>query len=124
MAQTVVLWAEKHRKTAVSLIAAAPDGAVVTIAPAKRTLPQNAKMWAMLSEIARAKPNGRMWTPEIWKRAFMHSLGWEVLHFEEGLNGEPFPAGLSSSRLSKSQMGELLEYIAAWAAMNDVELSR
>jgi hypothetical protein len=68
-------------------------------------------MWAMLSDISRAKPEGRHWVPETWKCAFMHSLGHQV-QFAEGLDGSgPFPLGFSSSRLTKAQMADLITVI-------------
>ena len=121
--QTVILSTPRARETARALIAAAPDGAVVEIRPARRTLPQNARMWAMLSDIARAKPEGRHWTAETWKAAFMHSLGHQVA-FAEGLDGSgPFPLGFRSSRLTKAQMGDLMEVISEYGARHGVRWS-
>jgi hypothetical protein len=37
----------------------APDGTVVQFKEPTRTSDQNAKMWAMLSDVSRAKPEGR-----------------------------------------------------------------
>jgi len=83
---------------------------------------QNDKMWAMLSEISEAKPQDRSHTPEVWKALFMHALGHEA-RFEIGLNGEPFPIGFRSSRLSVSQMSDLIEFMNSWCAQNGVVLS-
>jgi hypothetical protein len=96
---------------------------VVKIEPPKRSAEQNAKLWAMLTEISEAEPGGRQIDPEIWKGAFMLGLGHEV-RFEQGLNGEPFPVGFRSSHLSKAQMSDLIEFIQAWCAENGVELSQ
>jgi hypothetical protein len=62
----------------------------------------------MISDVSRAKPEGRTHTPEIWKCLFMQSCGHKV-RFEIGLDGEPFPVGFHSSRLSKSQFADLIE---------------
>ena len=113
MAQTVRLLGARQRDLARDLIARAPDGAVVQISPPKRTLDQNALLWALLSDISRAKPDGRGHTPEVWKALVMHACGHET-RFEMGLNGEPFPVGFRSSRLSKSQMSDLIEFIYAY----------
>ena len=43
----------------------------------------------------------------------MHACGFEVA-FQMGLNGEPFPTGWRTSRLSKRQMAELITFIAAY----------
>lgn len=111
--QTVVLSSEAARRKARDLIDRAPEGAVVNVRPAARTIDQNAKLWAMLSDISRHKPGGRTHTPEVWKALFMHACGHTV-QFEMGLTGEPFPIGFRSSRLSKSQMADLITFIASW----------
>ncbi|WP_353143308.1 recombination protein NinB [Paracoccus sp. (in: a-proteobacteria)] len=46
---------------------------------AGRTISQNAKMWACLTDIALAKPEGRAMSPEAWKSAFMSALGYEII---------------------------------------------
>lgn len=119
MTQTVILDSRYRRDQAHKLIDAAPLFAVVTVSPPKRTVPQNSRFWAMLSDVSRAKPDGRVHTPEAWRDLFMHAMGHSV-RFEMGLNGEPFPAGFRSSKLSKEQMGDLMEFIAAWGAERGV----
>jgi len=79
-------------------------------------------MWAMLTDVSRAKPEGRMHTPDTWKALFMQACGHAV-HFEMGLSGEPFPVGFRSSRLSKAQMSELIEFILAWGTEKGVPWS-
>lgn len=122
MAQTVILASAMQRGLAKRLIDEAPAGCVVSIALPKRTLDQNARMWAMLSDISRAAPDGRKRTPEVWKTLFMHALGHET-RFEMGLNGEPFPVGFRSSRLNKSQMADLITFISEYGDRHGVEWS-
>ena len=123
MPYTVRLTGPTQREYAKRLIDAAPDYAVVTVRAGDRTLDQNAKMWAMLSDIARAKPEGRSWTPEVWKAAFLHCLGHQV-QFAEGLDGSgPFPLGFRSSKLSKAQMSDLIEVITEYGARHGVQWS-
>lgn len=119
MSQTVVLYGPSQRLSAKNLIDRAPFNAVVTIREQTRSTDQNAKMWAMLSDISRAKPGGRCHTPEVWKCLFMHACGHAV-QFELGLNGQPFPTGFKSSRLSKSQMSDLIEFIYGFGAENGI----
>ena len=116
---TVILDSRYRREQAHKLIDAAPVGAVMTVAPPKRTIPQNARFYAMLSDVSRAMPGGRKLTPDLWKAVFMNACGFAV-QFETGLSGEPFPVGFKSSRLSKKQMGELMDFIEAWGAENGV----
>ncbi|OWV44236.1 recombination protein NinB [Mameliella alba] len=120
--QTVILASAMQRGLAKRLIDEAPAGCVVNVALPKRTNDQNAKMWAMLSDISRAEPDGRKHTPETWKNLFMHALGHEV-RFEMGLNGEPFPVGLRTSRLNKSQMADLITFIAEYGDRHGVRWS-
>lgn len=119
MAQTVILHGKSQRDFAKRLIDLAPVDAVVKVTEAKRTLDQNSKLWAMLSDVSRAKPNGRCQTPEVWKALFMHACGHSV-QFEMGLNGQPFPVGFSSSKLTKRQMADLIETIYQYGAENGV----
>jgi hypothetical protein len=123
MTYTVRLTGPTQREYAKRLIAAAPDYAVVTVKAGDRTLDQNAKLWAMLTDISRAKPEKRQWTPETWKCAFMHSLGHQV-QFAEGLDGSgPFPLGFRSSKLSKPQMADLITVILEYGDRHGVQWS-
>lgn len=111
MTQTVILRGPAQKALAKQMIDRAPIDAVVRISEATRNLDQNARMWAMLSDVSRAKPEERRWTPETWKCAFMHSLGHQV-KFCEGLDGSgPFPLGFHSSRLTVRQMADLITVI-------------
>ena len=122
MAQTVILSTPNARKAAKALIDAAPVDGVVKISGPVRNADQNAALWAMLSDVSRAQPEGRKHTPETWKALFMHALGHET-RFEMGLNGEPFPVGFRSSRLTVQQMSDLLEFIAEYGARHSVHWS-
>jgi hypothetical protein len=119
MTQTIILYGPPERAAAHNLIDRAPSGAVMTIREAKRTTEQNDKMWSMISDISRAKPDGRMHTPEVWKALFMKACGHAV-QFEHGLDGEPFPIGFRSSKLTKQQMSDLIESIYAYGAEKGV----
>jgi hypothetical protein len=122
MTHTVRLTGAAQRAYAKRLIDAAPDYAVVTVKAGDRTLDQNALMWVMLTAISHAKPEGRRWTPETWKCAFLHSLGHQV-QFAEGLDGSgPFPLGFRSSKLSKPQMADLITVIMEYADRHGVKV--
>lgn len=121
--QTIILRGPSQRAFAKRLVDAAPADAVVNVREATRSTDQNARMWAMLSDVSRAKPEGRRWTPETWKAAFMHALGHQV-QFCEGLDGAgPFPLGFRSSRLSKREMAALITCIAEYGDRHGVEWS-
>lgn len=121
MTQTVILRGRSQKNFAKSLIEVAPVDAVVQIRLANRSSDQNAKMWAMLSDVSRSKPEGRHWTPETWKAAFMHLLGHHV-RFCEGLDSSgPFPLGFSSSKLTVTQMADLITCIQEYGDRHGVE---
>jgi hypothetical protein len=117
--QTVQILGDRSRLTAHRLVDAAPFGAVVNVRESRRTGEQNDKLWAMLSDVSRAMPEGRRHTPEVWKALFMAACGHAV-QFEMGLDGAPFPVGFRSSRLSKRQMSDLIEFIYSWATPRGV----
>ena len=119
--QSFVLINPRVRANAMRAIAEAPDGYRVSIAEPLRSVDQNAKQWAMLADVARAKPEGRNWVPETWKAAFMHSLGHQVM-FAEGLDGSgPFPVGFRTSRLTVRQMGDLITCISEYGDRHGIE---
>lgn len=109
------------RKNAYRVIDGAPNGSVVTVKPPRRTLDQNARMWALLSEISLTKPEGRSMTPDVWKAVFMHALD-HAQRFEMALDGQGMvPVGFRTSKLSKAQMGDLMELIEEYGARHGVE---
>jgi hypothetical protein len=115
----IILHGQSQRRFAHEAIDGAASGSVVRISPPGRTLDQNALMWCLLADVARCEPQGREHTPDVWKSVFLHACGHEV-QFAPGLSGLPFPLGLRSSRLSKAQMSELIEFIYAWGSENGV----
>jgi len=117
--QTIRLATDAQRHLAKRLIDVAPQGAVVNIQEARRSSDQNARFWAMLSDVSRSKPQGRTMTPERWKAVFLQSFGHQV-QFENDLEGRPFPIGHSSSALTVSEMRDLMTFIEAWASENGV----
>jgi hypothetical protein len=121
--QTVVLRNAFARQRAHELVDKAPDRAILNIRPETRSNEQNAAMWAMLSDVSRAKPEGRELTPEVWKSLFLHALG-HTQRFEMAIDGRGVvPVGFRSSRLTKEQMSDLLEMIQEYGARHGVRWS-
>jgi hypothetical protein len=119
--QTIRLTNDLNRARASRWCLTAPQGAIVNIREATRTNEQNAKMWAMLSDVSRAKPEGRELTPDVWKSLFLHSLD-HAQRFEMALDGQGMvPVGFRSSRLTKEQMSDLIELIYEYGARHSVE---
>ena len=121
--QTIILAGDAQRKTAHRIIDSAGPGFVVNVRQPTRNVDQNARMWAMLSDVSRAKPEGRHWTTDTWKAAFMHSLGHQC-QFAQGLDGSgAFPVGFRTSRLTVSQMADLITVIAEYGDRHGVQWS-
>jgi hypothetical protein len=118
--QTVRLTNEFSRRKLAELAFKAPHGSVGNIRPATRTSDQNAKMWAMLSDIARAKPEGRDLTTDKWKALFMDAIGIPA-DWEPGINGGVVNVGYRSSRLTKEQMSDMIEQMYSYGAEHGVE---
>jgi hypothetical protein len=123
VAQTVIIRGQSQRDLAKRLIDAAPIDAIVSVKEATRNEDQNALMWVLLSDISRAKPNGRRHTPDMWKALMMKACGHHV-QFLEGLDGEPFPIGFRSSRLTVKQMADLITFILSYGDENGVAWSQ
>jgi hypothetical protein len=103
-------------------ISKAPEGTRIEFKKAKRTLPQNDRMWAMLTDVARQLPwHGLKLTPDDWKLIFLDALKREV-RMVPNIDGNGFVSlGRSSSDLSKEEMSELIDLIAAFGAQHGVE---
>jgi hypothetical protein len=122
--QTIRLTNDVNRARASRWCETAPHGAIVNVREATRSTEQNAKLWAMLSDVSRAKPEGRELTPDVWKALFMHSLD-HAQRFEMALDGRGMvPVGFRSSRLNKEQMSDLIEVIYEYGARHQIEWSK
>jgi len=118
---TLVLSYPSDRLRAARWLEQAPVGTRVEFKDAKRSLEQNSRMWAMLTDVATQKEHaGRRYTPDQWKVLFMHACGREVQFIPSLDNSTFIPWGQSSSDLSKSEMTELIEFIFAWGAEHGV----
>lgn len=87
----------------------------------KRTMPQNDRFWAMLTDVATQLPwHGIKLTPEDWKLVFLDALKREV-RMVPNIDGNGFVnLGRSSSDLSVEEMTDLMEIIAAFGANHGV----
>jgi len=118
---TVILNSAEARRRVAKWAMSAPSGTRVEFKEVKRSLPQNDKLWAMLTDVSKqAEHVGRRYTPDEWKVLFMHALGQEV-NFLPALDGRTFvPFGYRSSDLSKSEMTALIDLISTWGAEHGV----
>ncbi len=117
----IVLNTQADRARAAKWAMTAPLGTRVEWKEVKRSLPQNDRMWAMLTDVAKqAEHAGRKYSPDEWKVLFMHALGQEMT-FLPALDMKTFvPIGHRSSDLSKSEMTALIELIFSWGAEHGV----
>ncbi|MFT0875095.1 recombination protein NinB [Rhodopseudomonas sp. G2_2311] len=113
----LVLNSRAVRQKAIDWIMRVPAGTRVEFKEPQRTLDQNSRLWAMLTDIARQKTlEGRKWTTDQWKVIFLRALGHEH-EFIPALNGAGFiPYGQSSSDLGVREMSDLIEFMLAWGA--------
>jgi hypothetical protein len=126
----IILRDDFAKERFIRVVRKAPNDYVGIVEEQKRSNAQNDKMWAMLTDIALAAPDGRKLEPRKWKNLFMDALERELndaafgSQWEPGLDGEGVVnLGHRSSRLNKSQMGELLSFIEAWGTQKGVQWS-
>lgn len=118
--QTVKLVGPSQRQFAHRLIDKAPDRAIVTISAETRSNEQSALMWVILSQISRAKPQGRSYPPETWKCLVLDDLGFKA-SWVPSLDGDGVVnTGYRSSRLTKAQMSDVIERLMQFAAENGI----
>jgi hypothetical protein len=119
----VVLATQFDRQRVINWVMKAPINTRVELKAPKRTLPQNDRMWAMLTEIAAKLPwHGIKLAADDWKLIFLDALKREV-RMVPNIDGNGFVnLGRSSSDLSKEEMSDLMELISAFAANHGVEL--
>lgn len=123
MSRAVLILAGKaQRDRATAWVANAPINTRVEFREPKRSVPQNDRMWAMLTDIAKQRPNhnGAKMTADLWKAVFMQALGAEMTMLPTLECDGFFPIGLRSSELSKSEMSDLIELMTAWGTAHGV----
>ena len=112
---------DESRKRAVEWVHKAPPETVIEFRRVRRSTPQNARLWAMLTDVAeQATLRGKLYKADQWKVIFMQALGREMKALPT-LDGRTwFPAGYSSSKLTKDEMSDLIDFMHAWGAENGV----
>jgi hypothetical protein len=95
---------------------------VVEIKPETRTLAQNARLWAMLTDVAKqVNWYGRKLTTEEWKHVFTASLSKQDV--VPGIDGGFVVLGKSTSKMTKPEMSELQQLIEAFGAQQGVRFT-
>lgn len=117
---TIILADDASRRKAALWAHQVPAGTRVEFKKPKRTIPQNDRMWAMLTDVAsQVRWHGLKLTPDDWKLIFLDHLNSE-LRIVPNIDGTGFVnLGRSSSDLSKEEMTDLIELIFKFGANPD-----
>jgi hypothetical protein len=115
---------QSDRDRAIRLVYDAPVGARVEVKAVKRSLPQNDRMWAMLTDVAQQLPwHGKRLRPDDWKLLFLDALKRET-QTVPNLDGTGLVSlRASSSDLSKSEMSDLFILIEQFGARHGVKFA-
>ncbi len=116
----IVVSSAFDRKKAADWCMKSPAGTRIEFKAAKRSLDQNSRMWACLTQIAQEVDwYGVKLSADDWKDVFTASL--RKARVVPGLDAGTFvPLGMRTSDLSKQEFSDLLELINAFAAERGV----
>lgn len=116
-----IISSDADRRRAAEWALKAPTGMRIEFKEIKRSLPQNDRMWAMLTDVSQqAMLGGKSYQPDQWKVIFLHALGQEI-QLLPSLDERSFvPWGQSSSDLTKNEMTDLIELIFKFGAEHGV----
>ena len=124
MKQTYILAHPIARQRAIDAVKQAPDGFVITVAEATRSLEQNAAQWPYLAGFAAQKQlciNGSMeWaTDEDWKDTLTGVYRGEMRMAM--FDGRVIMLPQRTSKMGKKVFGDWMEFLIAMAAQSGVE---
>lgn len=120
MAINFILAHDLARKNAVLAVQEAPQGHVVSIKAPTRSLMQNNRLWALLTDVSRQVDwYGRKLSPENWKDVFTAALKKQDV--VPGIEGGFVVLGMSTSKMTKQEMVDLQELISAFGAERNVK---
>lgn len=117
----LVLHSPEIRARAIHWVEKAPAETRIEFKAPKRSLPQNARFWAHLTDIAtQLKWHGLTLSTDDWKLIFLDALKREI-RMVPNIDGSGFVnLGRSSSDLSKGEMADLITLIEAFGASHGV----
>jgi len=93
---------------------------IVEVKPLTRTLEQNAKLWAMLTDVSeQVNWHGQKLTPEDWKHVFSAALNQQRV--VPNIDSTGFVVlGQSTSKMTVLQMADMIELINAFGSERNV----
>jgi hypothetical protein len=111
----------QSRGNAIEAVRTAPDGAAVTIGDPTRSLEQNAAQWPILeafSDQLEWPVNGRMtkMAAEDWKDLLTAAFRQELARVAPGLDGGMVLLGARTSKFTKKEFSDWLEFLHSVAA--------
>lgn len=110
------------RQMAVRAVTRAPAGYVVEVKPKTRTLDQNAKLWALLTDLSeQVNWHGQKLTPDEWKIVMTASIRRQRVL--PGIDGGFVAIGESTSKMTVKEFSDLVELIHAFGAQYEVRFS-
>lgn len=127
MRKYFILAHDTARANAKTAVAEAPDGYAVEIKPITRSLAQNAKLHALITDISKTLEwAGAKRDVETWKRlltaAWLRARG-EPIEMLPALDGHGVDIVFRrTSELTVNEMIELIEYIQSWAVGNGIDV--
>ena len=120
MTQQIILAGDTQRAWARQVVTDADPYSVVTVKAPTRSTRQNARMWAMLADVAsQVEWHGLRLSPDDWKDMFTAAL--RKARIVPGLDGAGFVAlGLRTSQMTVAEMGDLMTLMEAFGAERGV----
>jgi len=111
----VTLTADRSR--VIQMVTQAPDGYVVEIKQANRTIEQNALYWTAVHEIAESTfLNGKAFTPEVWHVYFKQRyLSGRMIELP---NGQLVEADATTTELSKEEFSDFVNEVLSFQEHN------
>jgi hypothetical protein len=110
------------RAMCMRLIQEAPEGDVLSIRGATRTLDQNSKLWPMLNDVAKQVVwYGKKLSADEWRYVFVAALKKQDV--VPGLEGGFVVLATGTSKLDKRTFSDLIELVAAFGAEHNVRWS-
>lgn len=118
---TFVIRSKADRASICRFVQNAPDLTAVTFKRNRRTVDQNSKLWACLTDVARDVVwYGEKLTAEDWKTVFTAAL--RKTRVVPGIEAASFvPLGMRTSDMTKEELSDLLELIQAFGAEHNVQ---
>lgn len=125
--RTFYLISSRVRDNALAAVNEAEPGAIVSVSPPKRSLEQNAKLHAILTDLARSPLTwaGKRRTVEEWKMLAVsaHAVATkEAGEIIPGLEGEFVAIRESTAQMSVKRASSLIEYLISFCLAHDVPL--